>query len=286
MRQLLYAILLIMMIIPLACSNPSSGKMEFYSNADKVFVSSESESVLSFEVTLFTKNKVSTMEFDGFEGTNVENVSAELINNTVDKIKNHKHKDYYTSIVMVNVMPAADQQDIEIHKMVLLLDGKPKKFHFTTPIKHTFAGGNVFSNEFVPYLLPNEFSTQAINSEDTFIYQFEAKEDIELQGIYTLDHIKPNITEIKVDGQLVDYSETLPLSISAGSVVEIALSFEGKTNELDKYHYVSTNLYFDFINVKTAEKQANVVALFFNPIYPVEDSMNHINRFIDHVIYK
>lgn len=286
MRQLLYAILLIMMIIPLACSNPSSGKMEFYSNADKVFVSSESESVLSFEVTLFTKNKVSTMEFDGFEGTNVENVSAELINNTVDKIKNHKHKDYYTSIVMVNVMPAADQQDIEIHKMVLLLDGKPKKIHFTTPIKHTFAGGNVFSNEFVPYLLPNEFSTQAINSEDTFIYQFEAKEDIELQGIYTLDHIKPNITEIKVDGQLVDYSETLPLSISAGSDVEIALSFEGKTNELDKYHYVSTNLYFDFINVKTAEKQANVVALFFNPIYPVEDSMNHINRFIDHVIYK
>ncbi|WP_096156480.1 hypothetical protein [Bacillus sp. FJAT-45066] len=287
MRKLLYAILLIMMMIPLACSNPSSGKMEFYSNADKVFVSSESESVLSFEVTLFTKSKVTNLEFGGFEGTNVENSRAELINNTVDQIKNHKHKGYYISIVMVNVMPEDGEHDIEINKMVLLLDGKPNKVHFTTPIKHTFAGGNVFTNDFVPYILPNEFSTQAINNEnDTFIYQFEAKEAIELQSIYTLDHIKPIISDIKVDGQLVEKDELLPLSIPADSVVEIALMFEGKTNELDMYHFVSTNLYFEYINVKTSEKQANVVALFFNPIYPIEDSMDHINRFIDHVIYK
>ncbi len=261
--------------------------MEFYSNADKVFVSSESESVLSFEVTLFTKYKVTNMEFDGFEGTNVENVSAELINNTVEQIKNYKHKDYFTSIVMVNVMPEAGQHDIEISKMVLLLNGKPNKIHFTNPIKHTFTGGNVFTNDFVPNILPNEFSTQAINNEnDTFIYQFEAKEDIELQNIYTLDHIKPVISEIKINGQLVEKDEFLPLSISADSVVEIYLTFEGKTNELDMYHFVSTNLYFEFLNAKTLEKQANVVALFFNPIYPIEDSMDHINRYIDHVIYK
>jgi len=43
--------------------------------------------------------------------------------------------------------------------------------------------------------MPNDMSTKAIIGENEFIYQFEAKKDMQLEKVYAKDFLTPSISK-------------------------------------------------------------------------------------------
>ncbi len=288
MNKKLYTMILLLTISLFSCSQLSSNNdtLDLYSNAEKVLISSENESSLSFEITFFSKNKVKKYEYLGLEGTNIENLNVEIIDNTIDKIKSHKYKDYYTTVLMVTIIPNEQiNSEIEINKLVLNINGESNKIEFTTPIVHSFQGGNVFTHDLIPYTMPNDMSTMVIISDDELVYQFEAKEEIEIENVYAKDFITPNISKMNIGGNIIEGEIQYPISIPANTVVELVLQFSGNEPTINELNYISTNLFFEYTTKENAEKQANGVVVFLNPIYPILDDLDKVESYIDSYIY-
>lgn len=288
MNKKLWIMILFATYILISCSQISSNDdmLDLYSNTEKVLISSENESSLSFEFTLFTKRKVKKFASLGLEGINVENLNIEMIDNTIDKIKNHKYKNYYTTVFMVTITPTEELIDeIEINKLSLNIDGEGIKVEFTTPIAHSFKGGNIFTHDFIPYIMPNDISSLVITSDSELIYQFEAKKDIQLENIYAKDYLTPTISMINIGGNIFDEKIPYPISIPANTMVEISLQFRGNEPTIDELNYISTNLFFEYTTNESSIKQTNEVVVFINPIYPILDDLNRVESYIDSFIY-
>lgn len=288
MNKKLYIVPFILTSILFSCSQLSSNNdtLNLYFNAEKVLISSENESSLSFEITFFSKNKVKKYEYLGLEGTNIENLNVEMIDNTIDKIKSHKYKDYYTTVLMVTIIPNEQiNSEIEINRLALNINEQSHKVEFTTPIVHSFRGGNVFTHDFVPYMMPNEMSSLVIINDDELLYQFEAKTDLELENVYAQDFITPSISKMNIGGNIVEENIQFPISIPANTMVELVLQFSGNEPTINELNYISTNLFFEYTTKENSEKQSNEVVVFLNPIYPITNDLNKIENYIDAYIY-
>lgn len=260
--------------------------LDLYSNAEKVLISTEDESSLSFEFTLFSKNKIKEYGYLGLEGTNIENLDVEINDNTIDTIKNNKYRNYYTTVLMVTVMPKQQViQDIEINKLVFSVNGDANNVEFTTPIVHSFKGGNIFTQDFIPYIMPNDMSSKAIVGENEFIYQFEVKKDIQLEKVYAKDFLTSSISKMNIGGNSVENGIEYPISIFANTVVELALQFSGNESTINELNYIATNLFFEYTTNENSERQANEVVIFLNPIYPIQDDLNTVEHYIDTYLY-
>lgn len=288
MNKKLYIVFFIITSFLFSCSQLSSNNdtLNLYFNAEKVLISSENESSLSFEITFFSKNKVKKYEYLGLEGTNIENLNVEMIDNTIDKIKNHKYRDYYTTILMVTITPKEEiNSEIEINRLALNINGQSHKVEFTTPIVHSFKGGNVFTHDFVPCMMPNEMSSLVIINDDELLYQFEAKTDLELENVYAQDFITPSISKMNIGGDIIEGEIQYPISIPANAMVELVLQFSSNEPIIDELNYISTNLFFEYTTKENTEKQINGVVVFLNPIYPILDDLNKVDSYIDSYIY-
>lgn len=288
MTKRLYIIILFLSSILISCSqlNSDNDTTGLYSNAEKILISSENESSLSFEITLFSKNKIKQYEYLGLEGTNIDNLDVEMTDNTIDKIKNHKYKDYYTTVLIITITPEQQfNREIEINKLVLNINGESNKVEFTTPIIHAFEGGNVFTDDLLPYVMTNEMTSMSIKNNDEFLYQFEAKKDLQIENIYAKDFLTPSISKMNIGGNIVEDEIQYPISIPANTMVELALQFNGNEPTINELNYISTNLFFEYIAEGNPEKQTNGVVVFLNPIYPILDDLNKVENYIDTYIY-
>lgn len=288
MTKRLYIIILFLSSILISCSqlNSDNDMTGLYSNAEKILISSENESSLSFEITFFSKNKIKQYEYLGLEGTNIDNLDVEMTDNTIDKIKNHKYKDYYTTVLIITITPEQQfNREIEINKLVLNINGESNKVEFTTPIIHAFEGGNVFTDDLLPYVMTNEMTSMSIKNNDEFLYQFEAKRDLQIENIYAKDFLTPSISKMNIGGNIVEEEIQYPISIPANTMVELALQFNGNEPTINELNYISTNLFFEYIAEGNPEKQTNGVVVFLNPIYPILDDLNKVENYIDTYIY-
>lgn len=283
MNKKLSIMIVLLASVLLSCSQLGSnnGMLDLYSNAEKVLISSENESSLSFELVLFSKNKIKKYEYIGLEGTNIEHLTVEIADNTIDKIKKHKYKHYYTNVFMITVTPKKKlSQEIVINKLVLNINGEANKVEFTTPIVHSFEGGNIFTHDFIPTIIPNDMTSIMTKSDDEIVYQFEAKKAIQLEKIHAKKFLTVNISKIKIGENIFDEHIQLPISIPADSMVEISLQLSGDEPAIDKLNYISTNLFFEYTTVENVKKQTNGVVVFLNPIYPILDDLNKVENYL------
>lgn len=276
--------ILIVVLFSTSCSS-NEAKNDFYSNADYILVNTNEETALCFQLSLFSKSKIEKVDFISFQGSNVSDLKVDFIDNTIDEIKDYKYKGLYTKVLNFTVKPGSSK-DITINEALLKFDGKEKKITFKNPIKHTYSEDNIWSEEMMIGIIPNDMAATVINdSEELFTYVFNTQKDIELRSITIRDYLKPVDLKIKVDDVEVGNIDSLPLDIGANKEVKIIFYFSSTNDAVNNVSYLGTNLKFEY-NVKgSSDILKNDFLIYFNPIYPFQDNdFSRIQKCIDKVV--
>jgi hypothetical protein len=277
--------LISLILIIFLFSGCSSGQWEtadFMNNASNVFVNSKSLNTLSFNVALFSKQKIEKIDYVGIAGVNVNNndYTVNIIDNNIDVLNSYKYKDLYIKYIMVEIIAKGDVKNCTIKNIILNVDGVRQSLSFSTPVNHIFSEGDIFTEELQISVIPNEFPSSFINNEQEVVtYKFYATEDVVLQGI-RLDNFLSVANVVYAIGEENPHSAHFPINVKKGETISISFSFTSDSaNELS---YVATNLYFDYLTKADNKKLFNSVSVVFDPVYPVfNNDATNINKIVD-----
>ena len=229
------------------CSSGQRETADFMNNASNIFVNSKSLNTLSFNVALFSKQKIEKIDYVGIAGVNVNNndYTVNIIDSNIDVLNSYKYKDLYIKYIMVEIIAKGDVENCTIKNIILNVDGVRQSLSFSTPVNHIFSEGNVFTEELQISVIPNEFPSSFINNEQGVVtYKFYATEDVVLQGI-RLDNFLSVANVVYAIGEENPHSAHFPINVKKGETISISFSFTSDSaNELS---YVATNLYFDYL---------------------------------------
>ena len=283
---LICTMLLVGLLSITSCDNSDKNIKDFYSNADFIYVNTNFENLMEFNVKLFTKYKISNVSLVSIDGNNVDGLEVNLLNNTMDEIKQYKYCEFYTYSLGVSVS-SQDSKEVVLNSMTIKInEEKTEKIVFQTPLKHLFSGGNQWYEEFMISFIPNDFSTNVVNSVSFLPYTFVAEEDVVIDKIFYNDFLEPEILNVFIDDKLTQEKQ-LPLRINKNQKVEIQLQIKSMDYGFNKIDYISTNLKFNYKIVKTDESRqvdiyivADVLNLITNGRY------DNFNTVIDKIIFE
>lgn len=285
MKKLSLGIAMIFALLFLTSCNWSVPQQAFYYNSSQIYVHSESEDNLTFDIAVFSKEKLSEVKGVGIESTTNESEDflITITDQTVDQLKKHRYKGLYTNVLSVELKPQNKVKECVINRLILNLNGQPQKIEFKTPIRHKFSGGNKFTEELRPAVIPNDFSSSFINqTNELFIYEFNASQNITLTKISCLDFLKIHGLTIWINDIKTDHAN-LPLEIKSGQNVKLGFNYTGNT--LTEMDYVATNLKIEYTKGSDNTPLSNEVFLIFHPIYPIENNdYSHIDKMIHSII--
>jgi hypothetical protein len=264
------------------CSSGQRETADFMNNASNIFVNSKSLNTLSFNVALFSKQKIEKIDYVGIAGVNVNNndYTVNIIDNNIDVLNSYNYKDLYIKYIMVEIIAKGDVKNCTIKNIILNVDGVRQSLSFSTPVNHIFSEGDVFTEELQISVIPNEFPSSFINNEQGVVtYNFYATEDVVLQGI-RLDDFLSVANVVYAIGEENPHIAHFPINVKKGETISISFSFTSDSaNELS---YVATNLYFDYLTKADNKKLFNSVSVVFDPIYPVfNNDATNINKIVD-----
>ncbi|HHZ02213.1 MAG TPA: hypothetical protein GX396_04655 [Tissierellia bacterium] len=184
---------------------------------------------------------------------------------------------------MLEITKKGAVQSCEFNNLVLNVDGERRDISFSTPVKHKFDEGNIFTEALQISVIPNEFASSYINNSDAgATYEFNATEDLTIERIFFDDFLEPiDITYSINNAQ--SQSATFPITVKKGEQVKISFSFDSK--KVDTNSYISTNLFFEYKTTNNATNIHNSVVVVFDPIYPIMDNdVKDIEQLIDVII--
>lgn len=264
------------------CSSGQRETADFMNNASSIFINSKSLNTLSFNVALFSKQKIEKIDYVGIEGVNVNNndYTVNIIDNNIDVLNSYKYKDLYIKYIMVEISAKDNIKNCTFENLILNVDGVRQSLSFSTPVNHIFSEGNIFTEELQISVIPNEIPSSFINNEQALVtYEFYATEDVVLQGIRIDDFLSVS-NVIYAIGDKDAHNADFPISVKKGETIRISFSFTSDSaNELS---YVATNLYFDYLTKADNKKLFNSVLVVFDPIYPVFDGdTTNINKIVE-----
>lgn len=283
----LFALLVLIITIFTSCTKSNTGRhgkeLDFASNGSKVFINTKSSNVLSLNIALFSNNKISDVKYIGLEGSNINNADFDvnIIDNTVNELNRFKYKGLYTKYIMLEITKKNEAvQSCEFNKLVLNVDGERRDINFSTPVKHQFVEGNVFTEALEISVIPNEFAASFINNKDaSAIYEFTATKDLTIERVYFDDFLEPIDIFYSINNSQPQ-SAIFPINVSNGDQINIGFSIDSKI--VDSNSYVSTNLIFEYKTNNSDENIYNSVFVVFDPIYPLTDNeFKNIEQLID-----
>lgn len=255
------------------------------STAPNIFINSKSPDVLSFNIALFSKEKINIIDYIGLEGTDINNndYSVNIIDNNIDSFNSYKYKELYIQYIMVEITRKNNIESCNFENLIINVDGVRQSLHFSTPVNHKFTDGNVFSEDLQISVMPNEFPSNFINNDQERVtYEFYAAEDIVLQDIYFDDFLSVS-NVIYAIGDEDAHKAEFPINIKKGQTIKIAFSFDSKS--ANNLSYLATNIYFNYLTKSDNEKHFNSALVVFDPIYPFfENDNTNINKIIDSLL--
>ena len=90
-----------------------------------------------------------------------------------------------------------------------------------------------------------------------------------------------NITYSIGDGE--EKEAKFPINLKTGQKLTVQLSF--KSEIADKYSYLLTNIFFDYVTTADHTKHSTSAVIGFDPIYPIYDNdVTQVEPFIDSII--
>ena len=285
---LLLSVFLVMSLLSAGCQNRAP---DFASNADKVFVNSEKSDKLTFRLALFSKTKINNVSCTGLVGVDMNGgYEAEVVSLNDRTLDNYTYKALSLRYVSITVRPpAAFNGACVISGLKLNVDGETRDITFKTPIKHTFAGGNV-SSEFMSCSVSGEVASGNINNTEQTVpdmFMTTARSDITVQKISFLDYLDPGamqITVITADDEAVK-DPGLPVSLKMGDTMIINLL--PSSGRVDAFSFVSTNICFEYTAEGDDTVYSNSVCLIFDPIFPsVSEGTEDLDRMVDALFFQ
>lgn len=272
-----------------ACADSNSGNqnktVDFSSNASEILINSKSPDVLSFNIALFSNKKISDVQYIGLEGININNAdfNVEIIDNGTDALDGYKYKGLYTKCIMLEITKTGSTKSCEFNNIVLNVDGERRNISFSTPVKHQFIEGNIFTEVLQISVVPNEFASSYINNgEQGAIYKFNATEDLTIESIFFDDFLEPLDVTYSINNAK-SQNATFPIAVKKGQQIKIGFSFS--STKATTNSYISTNLFFEYKTTNNSTNLHNSAVVVFDPIYPLKDKdFTNIDKLIDAVI--
>lgn len=265
-----------------SCTSEQQEIANFMNTASNIFINSKSSDVLSFNVALFSKEKISQIDYIGLEGTNVNNDDyiVNIIDNNIDVLNSYKYKGLYIKYIMVEITGKDNIKNCTFENLILNVDGVRQSLSFSTPVNHIFSEGNIFTEGLQISVIPNEFPSSFINNEqESVTYEFYATEDVVLQDIRFDDFLSVS-NVIYAIGDEDAHNAEFPISVKKGETIRISFSFT--SNSANELSYVATNIYFDYLTKSDNTKHFNSVFVVFDPVYPIiENDNTKINKIVD-----
>ncbi len=277
-------IIILFSISTAGCSDKRTKSADFQSNGSHVYINTECSSAMSFRLALFSKQKIHEIKFAGLEGNDIdsESLGVDVYQDDSDIINSYKYKGYHLKYIMIDIKPNSDEViDCDFERIVLDIDGVIRKISFAKPVEHKFSGGNIFTEPLQISVLPNDIPSSYINdTSQNVIYEFYATEDIMLQEIRFSDFIYPANVTYTIDGSELQEA-VFPVSVNKGQRLKISFSFMSDT--ADKFSYVTTNIYFDYLTESGASAY-NSAVIVFDPVFPILDNdLSPVRTFYDHI---
>lgn len=285
LRKLLICVSIILVLLAAGCSDAEKDQeaLEYYDNSRYISIDVVSGNVLCFDIVLFTKEKVNSVECIGLagEGISAETFNVSVINNTIDIYREHKYKNLYCSDWMIECNSNDENTNYVINEIELMIDGAVRKITFDKPLEYnTGMGNDIFNEELEVYSFPNEFASSLINSGEYVEYSFVANKKLEIKEIYTESEINPDVKVFLNENRKKEYS--LPLQVEAGTKIDMEISYS--SNKLNRFNYVLTNLYVTYIVDGREYTRKGVIV--FSPTSPVDGQLRIIDSYIDYVLSK
>ena len=285
-RSRLWLVLVGLLALASGCApvngSPEPSVAEFATNASKVFVHQGGSGLLSFNLVLFSRQKISHVDVSGIDVADQDSSDFDVTveNNDFGGIENRSYRGWHTKVVLVTITAPTGITNYEVAAMRLVVDGTPRNVEFTTHLVLADSGGNIFADAFQGRVLPNGFGSEFINAPDqTALYRFTATEDLVLTDVYLPEFITIGSMAASIDQSSLQEAR-LPLSLRAGQELYLELSFS--SHVADEQSYVATTLFFDFTLTGTEERKTNGVSIEFDPISPLsEGDYSKIDRLID-----
>jgi hypothetical protein len=280
---LVFLALLILGLLTAGCRDQDS----FYSNANKVLVNSQKANSLTFRLALFSKNQIDEVTYIGLEGPDLagKDYTVVVTGKNDGDLDNYTYRDFFIKYLTVTITPPENfSESCTITGIVLDVDGEQRSITLTTPLKHTFTGGN-YSTEALSYAIPSEISAKLINdSSQSIPCMLIANEDLVLQKIYFTDFIEVAGVKVTVNGESVD-AAALPISLKKEDNVVISVYLASTL--ADAYSYVSAKIFFEYTLLGEDTPLINSACLIFDPVYPINNGETaEIDKMIDTLFFE
>ncbi len=278
-RKICACVFVLSMLSLSACAGSNTSENTgYYDNSAYINVNVAASNVLCFDMVFFTKEKVNSVEYISLAGEGgADSFRVSVINNTIDIYSDHVYKGLYCSDFMFECTPDKQNADYTIDGIELKINGEAKKFKFRNPIKYNSGeGNNIFDDKLQVYQFPCEFPSAFINSGEYAKYDFIANEKIKLEEIYVGGGLE---ADVKLIQNGMEKECEFPLEVEAGA--ELSLNIGYKSEILNEFNYVLTNLYFTY--ECGGQKYTSKGVIVFSPTSPVDPELKTIDSYIDFI---
>lgn len=284
----LLATILLLVVAFSSCTNETiidEQTKDFVCNTSNILIHSTASNSFSFNVALFSKERIKKVEFIGFEGESIDNdnFNVNIIDNNIEVLDDYEYKGYHIKYVMIEITNNSSAEICNFDTLLLNVDGIRRTLSFDTPINHTFQEGNVFTDKLQISVIPNEFPSDFINSEtQSATYEFYATEDVILQQVRFEDFLTPcNI----IYGINDDEAQTAEFPIYVNKGDKLRISFSIMSELANSSSYLTTNIYFDYLSKTDNTNYYNSAIVIYDPVYPLKDNdTSNIDNLIDSLI--
>ncbi len=255
-----FIICILLIILFTSCSDSNVNQYVFCSSAikfNRTFVTNE-DYIFTFYVPLLAKNIDDKIEFDSFEGENINDISVTFIDNTFGDESPKKIDGYY--LRKLTLRCHTNEDNIRIDKAYFWINDEKYEVSFDHPIKATRVLYNSKDYQSGLYCLESTAvaPTAVLKTSQKLDYLITSNCNIVVTEIDILDFI--NISDSLVvcnDIPLGKLEDVLPLEVNKNDQYRIWLSFDydkdTKTNS-SYYDNILTTISFKYALLEMPEK--------------------------------
>ena len=260
-KKSFFVYMLLLAILFSGCSNSNNSQDVFCAKATKfnqLFVTNN-EYIFTFPVQLLTQSKDNIIEFDSFEGKNVDNISVTLVDNYFGSETVKKYDGYYLRLLTLHC--ESNEDNIRIDKASFLINGEINEVIFDPPIKASRLTYDPNDYERGLFCIESTVGapTAVLETGQKLDYLITSSCNVVVTGIEVLDYLI-------ISDSLVMYNNTplgkledvLPLEVNKNDQYRIFLSFkydESTKANSSYYDSILTTITIKYVLPETPEKE-------------------------------
>lgn len=265
--------------------NEDSGELkEFYCNAKDITVNAQTENIMDFNISFFTKDKVKEVELLKVNGDEKQDIgfNVNCINayEDIDIVLNHKYKGLYFYDCIVEMTWSEQPKDYKIENIELKINDEVRTIKFANPLSYKIAECKYSNGALTMYRWANAFGSRFLVNDEPVIYSFKAEENVTIGEVYTLDKdVKAKIENVMVNGKPVSFDDNIQLN--KGDMVDLSVVYS--SDVYSENSYVTTNFVIECEYNSIVDKLSGQIC--FNPVDSVNpENFSNLDKYIEYII--